>query len=61
MTDKQGAESSFTDDQKRELIEFAKALGENKYTMDDTFEFIFADLIKKYGDPNKVLENLSEI
>ena len=52
MTDKQDKESSFTDDQKRELIEFAETIGEDKYTTDDNFEFIFADLIKKYGDLN---------
>lgn len=29
--------------------------------MDDSFEFIFADLIKKYGDLNNTLEDLKEI
>lgn len=48
------------DETKRELIAFAEKLGEDKYTMDDEFEFIFADLIKTYGDPSAVKAELEQ-
>ena len=61
MTDFPNDDSPFTEEHKRKLIDFADKIGETKYTMDDSFEFIFADLIKKYGDPHKVKAEFERI